>query len=141
MRRKTVTNTLTIVLGSTAFCIIGIVVCVVIYVVASFTPKLIRITLPIMGKYEYIIDKYGTIHGTKCPHKKSLWFKTKYKKYDILMETDQEICTDCLLFEEEKLLLLHQHNLEESVRYYKSIGVKEESLKAYIKAHSPKYED
>lgn len=141
MRRKTVTNTLTILVGSIQFYIVGIVVCVVIYVVASIAPKLIRTTLPIMGKYEYIIDKYGTIHGTKCPLKKSLWFKVKHKKYDIIMETDQTICTECLLFEKDKLWLLHQYNLKQDIEHSIRQKVGDEYIKTYIEEHSPKYED
>lgn len=141
MKRETITNALTILVGSIQFYIVGIVVCVVIYVVASIAPKLIRTTLPIMGKYEYIIDKHGTIHGTKCPLKKSLWFKVKHKKYDIIMETDQTICTECLLFEKDKLWLLHQHNLKQNIEHSISRKAGDEYIKAYIEEHNPKYED
>lgn len=141
MRRKTTTNASTTIMGVILYGIGVAIVPLLGYAIVVLAPELIRFTLPIMGKYEYIIDKHGTIHGTKCPLKKSLWFKVKHKKYDIIMETDQTICTECLLFEKDKLWLLHKYNLKQNIKHSISLKVGDEYIKTYIEEHSPKYED
>ena len=67
---------------------------------------------PICCDGEYFVDKYGNIHGNSCPYQGTPWFTKKYDKYDILIKENQEICRECLLYEEEKLWELHYINLE-----------------------------
>lgn len=67
--------------------------------------------LPICCDDEFFIDEYGGIHGDNCPYQEVPWFTRKYSKYNILIKKDQEICKECLLFEEDKLWELHCINL------------------------------
>ena len=87
---------------------------------------------PICCDGEYYVDKNGYIHDNGCPYKSVPWFTIKYKKYDILIEADQEICGECLLYEEDKLRLLHKLNLKDLIKRYKRSGATEEYIKQVI---------
>ena len=68
--------------------------------------------LPIMDDDEYFVDEYGNIHGNGCPYMSVPWFTRKSSKYDILIKNDEKICGECLLLEEDKLMWLHNLNLD-----------------------------
>ena len=90
-----------------------------------------RYVLPIMSQYEYVVDKYGNIHDKNCAyykHNHSYAFKRKYNKYDILIEKEQELCSECLLYEKEKLWALHYINLEELVLRYRRGGATDDYI-------------
>lgn len=82
-----------------------------------------------MDDDEYFIDEYGNIHGDNCPYKSIPWFTKKYSKYDILIKEDQEICSECLLFEEDKLYMLHRVNLKDEILRLKRGGATEDYIK------------
>lgn len=81
-----------------------------------------------MGDDKYFVDKYGNIHGDNCPYKSIPWFSKKYSKYDILIKKDQEICRECLLYEEDKLWELHYINLELRKKYLRINGATEDYI-------------
>ncbi len=91
--------------------------------------------MPKVEKNEYYADKYGIIHGYKCPLKRSSWFTEKHNKYDILIEQGQEICDECLGHEEEKLWDLHYANMKIEERNLRYGGASEE----YINNRMNKY--
>lgn len=90
---------------------------------------------PFMGDDKYFIDKYGNIHGSKCPYKEVPWFTTKHNKYDFIMKSGQEICTECLLYEEDKLMELHCINIEEEILRLKRSGAPDEYIENRIKQY------
>ena len=81
--------------------------------------------LPIMDNDEYFIDENNIIHGSDCPYKNVPWFTTKHSKYNLLLRKDQEICRDCLLFEEEKLWELHYINIDLRIKELRANGATE----------------
>ena len=92
--------------------------------------------LPVMSDDKYFVDKYGNIHGDNCPYKSIPWFSKKYSKYDILIKKDQEICRECLLYEEDKLWELHYINLELRKKYLRINGATED----YIEKEMQEYQ-
>lgn len=89
--------------------------------------------LPVMDDDEYFIDNNGYIHENDCPLRKNPWFTKKYSKYDILIKEDQEICSECLLFEKEKLYLLHRVNLKDEILRLRRAGATEEYISNKMK--------
>lgn len=87
---------------------------------------------------EFFVDEYGTIHGKNCPYKEKPLFSRKYKKYDILIKSDQTICKECLLFEEDKLLLLNEINIQEEIKRLRREGASEEFINKKISSYKPK---
>lgn len=65
---------------------------------------------PFMDDDEYFVDEYGCIHGNGCPYNSAPWFTIKHSKYNFLMEEGQEICRECLLLEEDKLMNIDEIN-------------------------------
>ena len=115
--------------GQLYFTVVGIICSIALFAYLSHT------IFPFMDDDEYFIDKYGCIHGKNCPRKSVPWFTIKHSKYDFLIEEEQEICSDCLYLEEEKLMMLHKINLKEEILRLKRIGVQED----YIKSELRKY--
>ena len=107
-------------------CILAIVV--IIISGASFI-------FPFMSDDEYFVDKYGNIHGNKCPYKEVPWFTTKHSKYDILIEEEQEICDECLFIEKDKLIMIHFANIEELVLCLRINGAPEDYIEKRIKTY------
>ena len=91
---------------------------------------------PFMDDDEYFVDMHENIHGGNCPYRSTPWFTRKHSKYDILIEKDQEICRECLLYEEDKLWELHYINLELKEKLLKING----ASKDYIKNKMQKYQ-
>ena len=87
---------------------------------------------------EYFVDEYGTIHGKNSPYKGKSFLSRKYKKYDILIKSDQTICKECLLFEEDKLLLLHEINIQEEIKRLRREGASEEFINKKISMYKLK---
>lgn len=88
-----------------------------------------------MSDDEYFVDKYGNIHGDKCPYKEVPWFTTKHNKYDLIIKSDQEICKECLLYEEDKLMELHYINIEEEIKGLQLNGADDEYIEKRIKTY------
>lgn len=88
-----------------------------------------------MDDDEYFVDKNGDIHGNDCPRKDVPWFTKKHSKYDILIMDEQEICSDCLLFEEDKLYLLHRVNLKDEIIRLRRGGATEDYIKEEVKLY------
>lgn len=84
--------------------------------------------LPIIDDDEYFVDEYGNIHGESCPYKSVPWFTTKHSKYNILIIKGQKICRECLLLEEDKLLILHDVNVENEINRLRRAGASEEYI-------------
>ncbi len=84
---------------------------------------------PFMDDDEYFVDEQENIHGCNCPYRSTPWFTRKHSKYDILIEKDQEICRECLLYEEDKLWELHYINLELKEKSLKINGASEDYIK------------
>lgn len=91
--------------------------------------------LPFMSDDEYFVDKYGNIHGNKCPYKEVPWFTTKHNKYDLIIKSDQEICKECLLYEEDKLMELHYINIEEEIKGLQLNGADDEYIENRLKQY------
>ena len=83
---------------------------------------------PFMGDDKYFVDKYGTIHGKHCHYKEVPWFTIKHSKYDIILLKEQDICRECLLFEEDKLKMLHDYNLSQEIKRLKRVGASDEYI-------------
>lgn len=81
-----------------------------------------------MDDDEYFIDEYGNIHGDNCPYMSTPWFTQKYNKYNILIKREQEICRECLLYEEEKLWKLHYINLDFLEKHLRTHGATEDYI-------------
>ena len=107
-------------------CILAIVVIIIFG--ASFI-------FPFMSDDEYFVDKYGNIHGNKCPYKEVPWFTTKHSKYDLIIKSDQEICKECLLYEEDKLMELHYINIEEEIKGMQLNGADDEYIENRLKQY------
>lgn len=81
-----------------------------------------------MDDDEYFIDEYGNIHGDNCPYMSTPWFTQKYNKYNILIKREQEICRECLLYEEKKLWKLHYINLDFLEKHLRTHGATEDYI-------------
>lgn len=90
---------------------------------------------PFMGDDKYFVDKNGFIHDNHCPYKEVPWFTHKHSKYDFIMKTDQEICRECLLLEEDKLMQLHYINIEEEIKRLLLNGADDEYIKNRLKTY------
>lgn len=90
---------------------------------------------PFMGDDMYFVDKYSNIHGNKCPYKEVPWFTKKHNKYNIIIKSDQEICRECLLYEEDKLMELHYINIEEEIKRLKRSGAPDEYIENRLKQY------
>lgn len=88
---------------------------------------------PFMGDDKYFVDKNGFIHDNHCPYKEVPWFTHKHSKYNILIKADQEICHECLLFEEDKLIMLHCANIEHFVFCLRANGAPEGYIENKLK--------
>lgn len=108
--------------GAVYFTFLAVLACITLLVCQLQT------ILPVMGDDKYFVDKYGNIHGDNCPYKSIPWFSKKYSKYDILIKKDQEICRECLLYEEDKLWELHYINLELRKKYLRINGATEDYI-------------
>ena len=108
---------------------IGILFIVVAIVCSSPT------ILPVMDDDEYFVDENGVIHGESCPYRDVPWFTKKHSKYDILIMEDQEICRECLFLEDDKLMMLHDINIEKEISRLKRAGASEEYISDKMKKY------
>lgn len=106
-------------------------------VIVTFFEVMQHTTLFSLNYDEYFVDKYGTIHGKDCPYKGKPWFSRKFNKYDILIKSDQTICRECLLFEEDKLLQLNEINIQEEIKRLRRQGASEEYINNRISQYKP----
>ena len=103
----------------------------------------IRTIVPFVASDEYYketvkVDKnisYTIIHSDNCPGGGSAWFSRKYNKYDILLKCDEEICSECLGWEEEKLMILHKLNLKEEVLRLRRAGASDDYINNELKQY------
>lgn len=91
---------------------------------------------PIMRHDEYFVDENETIHNKNCPYKSIPWFTSKPSKYDFMKMPQQEFCRECFIDEEiDKLMTIHDCNIENEISRLKRVGADEE----YIKTKLGKY--
>ena len=109
------------------------IICILVIVVTIISN--VSFIFPFMSDDEYFVDKYGNIHGDKCPYKEVPWFTTKHNKYDLIIKSDQEICKECLLYEEDKLMELHYINIEEEIKGLQLNGADDEYIEKRIKTY------
>ena len=92
---------------------------------------------PIMNDYEYFVDEYDVIHDDNCPLREVPWFTFKHNKYDIIIGSDQTLCDECLLYDKEKLLMLHRLNLIDLSLRYHSSDYTQEYIEQQLKKYRP----
>lgn len=109
------------------------IICILVIVVTIISN--VSFIFPFMSDDEYFVDKYGNIHGDKCPYKEVPWFTQKHSKYDIIIKSDQEICRECLLYEEDKLMELHYINIEEEIKGLQLNGADDEYIENRLKQY------
>lgn len=109
------------------------IICILVIVVTIISN--VSFIFPFMSDDEYFVDKYGNIHGDKCPYKEVPWFTTKHNKYDLIIKSDQEICKECLLYEKDKLMELHYINIEEEIKGLQLNGADDEYIENRLKQY------
>lgn len=95
-----------------------------------------RTIFPIMGYDEYFVDENEIIHNKNCPYKNAPWFTNKPSKYDFMKMPQQKFCRECFIDEEiNKLMMIHDCNIENEISRLERAGADEE----YIKTKLEKY--
>ena len=92
---------------------------------------------PFMSSGEYIIQD-GVMHNKGCKLASAPFFKKKHAKLDIIIERNNEFCSECFGEDEVKILTyLHVKNLENLTDKYERSNYPDE----YIAKQLSEYED
>lgn len=93
-------------------------------------------SLPFVSSDEYFIDRNGVLHQDCCEYATlgKRWFTFKGDKYNVLLKANEELCTECFLYEWQKMMIIHMYNM-----YELYCRVRASETQEYAKKYMQKY--